>query len=79
MWTFIVGAVAKVGGMLASLANALIKWMAVLFAFRLGKRKAQQEAQEDVAEIRDEQIEILSKPDAHRDTLLKRMLKRKRD
>lgn len=73
MWTFIVGAVAKVGGMLASLANALIKWMAVLFAFRLGKKTAEAEQSEKVAETQAEQLKDAARPPRSKSQIIERM------
>lgn len=69
---------AKVGGFFVNFANAAMKYAAVWGAYILGKRKAKMEQLEEVVEKKDEQLEIMSKPDAHRNTLLDRMRRRKR-
>lgn len=70
---------AKVGSFFANLANTALKWIGIIFAYRLGKRKAEQEQMEDAIETKDEQLEIFSKPATHRRGILERMRGRKRD
>ena len=62
----------------SSLLSAVAKYAAVFFAYGMGKKRAQLDAAKEAGEIKDAQLEIASKPDAHRDTLLERMRKRKR-
>ncbi len=62
----------------SSLMNAAIRWAAIGLAYRSGKKRAQLDAAQAAGAIQDAQLEIASKPDAHRTTLLDRMWKRKR-
>jgi len=79
MWMAIFGGVAKIGSAIASLFNAAIKWAAVGLAYMAGKKKAENKALKEAAEVKDEQLEIMSKPTRHRRTLLDRMRRRERD
>jgi hypothetical protein len=74
MWAIISTAAAKVIGAIASFANAAIRWAGIFFAYRLGKRKAQQESLEDVVETKDKQLEDAARPPRSRSDVVKRML-----
>jgi hypothetical protein len=78
MWVAIATAAAKVGGFFADLASTIMKYVAIWGAYLLGKSQAKKEQLEDAAEVKDEQLEVYSQPDAHRSTLLERMRRRRR-
>ena len=65
-----------VGGLFGSLISAVAKYTAIFFAYRLGKRKAQQEQLKRNVEIKDEQLDIAARAPKHRRTLLERMRRR---
>jgi hypothetical protein len=71
--SWIISVAGSIGKFFADIGSAIWKWAAAIFAYRLGKRAAQQDAAEDAVEVKDKQLEIMSKPDAHRDALLRRM------
>ncbi len=76
MWGLAIkGALSAVSGLL----SALVKWVGYFFAYKLGRSRSRAEAMERAKEIRDAQIEIMSKPLAHRAELLRRMHERERD
>jgi hypothetical protein len=74
--SFIVGIVGSIGKFFADVASAVFKWATAIFAYRLGQRRERQKRAEELNEVKDEQLEIISKPDADRRTLLDRMRKR---
>lgn len=78
MWTAVVTAGAKVVSVLASFGNMLLKAIGYIGIYLAAKRKVKGDVLEDVAKVKDRQLEIASRPAMHRDTLLERMRKRKR-
>ena len=76
--SWILTGVKAVTSVFTSALDALFKWTGVIGAYFLGKRKAQADMNEEALEIKDEQMEISSRPERHRDTLLERMRRRKR-
>lgn len=58
--------------------DTFMKNIGLYFAYRLGKRKAEAEANEEALEKKDEQMQVLQRPARHRSTLLERMRERKR-
>ena len=67
-----------VGGLFASLVSTLAKYIGYFFAYRLGKRKAQQQQQAHDSKIKDKQLDIASRSATHRRGLLDRMRAAKR-
>ena len=77
--TWLLTGVKAVVSVFTSALDALFKWVGVIGAYFLGKRAAQADMNEEALEIKNEQMDIASKPGLHRDTLLERMRRRKRD
>ena len=59
--------------------DTFIKNIGLYFAYKLGQKKAEAEANEETMRVKNEQNKVLSRPARHRSTLLKRMLARSRD
>jgi hypothetical protein len=74
----ILGIASSIFKFFTGMLDVALKWASIFFAYRLGKRKAQQEALERAVEVKDEQLKIGNRPPLHRDELIARMLKRKR-
>ena len=68
-----------VGGLFTSALSALAKYLGYIFAYRLGKRAAQQDQLEHDAEVKDEQLDIAARSPKHRRGLLDRMRSAKRN
>ncbi len=65
-------------GAVSGLLSALAKWAGYLFAYRLGRSKEAAKVTEKTRDVLQDQLEIASRPDAHRSDLLDGMRKRKR-
>ena len=78
MLSGILGFFSGVGKAIGAALGALVEWAAIIGAYFLGRRRAERDTLEEVAEAKDEQLEILSRPTRHRDSLLNRMRSRKR-
>lgn len=76
--SWLIGVGSSILKFVLGLFDAALKWAGIFFAYRLGKRKAHQEALERAVEVKDEQLKIANRPPLHRDELIARMLKRKR-
>jgi hypothetical protein len=73
MWGTIIGIGGKALGAVMGWVGSALQYIAIFFAYRLGKRKAQQEMANDAAEIKDEQLEIAARPVQHRNDVLDRL------
>ena len=73
MWLAITGAVAKIGGFIADLASAALKWMGVIFAYKLGKKNERAKQTEKTSEIQQEQLDVASRRPRDRSDIIDRM------
>jgi len=73
MWIAITGALAKIGGFFADLASAALKWMGVIFAYKLSKKNEQARQTEKTAEIQQEQLDVASRRPRDRSDIIDRM------
>jgi len=62
-----------VGGIITGISNTIFQWAGIIFAYFLGKKHAKIERLEEDAKIKDEQLEIASRPPTHADDLRNRM------
>ena len=69
---------AKVGGFFSGLLGTLVKYAGIVLAYFAARNRVKAEIAKEASEVKDEQLEIAARPDAHRGTLLERMFKRKR-
>lgn len=65
-------------GFFSAIVNNIIKWMVVIGAYLAGKSAVKSKMSEKVAEIKDDQLEVASRPKLRRDDILERMRSRKR-
>lgn len=63
---------------IAGLINALIKWAAIIAAYRLGRSRESAKVTRKTKDVLEEQLEIAAKAPIHRGNLLERMRERKR-
>jgi hypothetical protein len=73
MWSTIIGIGGKALGAVMGWLGSAVQWFGLFMAYRLGKRKAQQEQALDAVEIKDEQLEIAARPVEHRNDVLDRL------
>lgn len=73
MWMTVMAGVGKFLSAISSLLGAVLKYMAIVFAYRLGIRRQQQKDVEHAAKVKDEQLEIAARPVEHRSDIIERM------
>jgi hypothetical protein len=73
MWGTIIGIGGKALGAVMGWLGSAVQWFGFFMAFRLGKRKAQQEQALNAVEIKDEQLKIAARPVEHRSDVLDRL------
>ena len=71
--TFVLGIIGSIGKFFADVAGAALKWAGVFLAFRVGKRKAQQEAAAKNLEVKDEQLKHAARRPRDRSDIIERM------
>jgi hypothetical protein len=71
--SFVLSIVGAVGKFFADIGSAVFKWAAAIFAYRLGKRAAQQDAAEDALEVKDEQLKHAARRPRDRSDVIDRM------
>ena len=66
-------------GGVSALVGSFIKLIGFIGTYLAAWRRAKHEVVKDVAEVKDEQLEIAARPVYHRSTLLERMRLRRRN
>ncbi|MCI0558749.1 MAG: hypothetical protein MN733_09655 [Nitrososphaera sp.] len=73
MWATIVGGAGKLVSAVLGFLGSALQYVAIFFAFRLGKRSEQQKQVVEASKVKDEQLEIAARPVEHRDDILDRL------